>query len=151
MTRKPLASMGLTAARFDLLYAVVGADDDWRGPGIRQSELRRMLGVTAPVVTRMPQALEILGLVRREREDLGDRRQIRVSLTKAGRRRIVRARGVMVRAMRRLVHVAICFGQHRNPEMQWWHTDRLDGYLQRIRDEFGDTAWLRYPWWHPDD
>lgn len=35
--------------------------------------------------------------------------------------------------------------------MQWWHTDRLDTYLLSIRTEFGDTAWLRYRWWHPDD
>ncbi|HTQ45353.1 MAG TPA: MarR family transcriptional regulator, partial [Polyangiaceae bacterium] len=65
MTRKPLASMGLTAARFDLLSALLTARGDRRSWRVQQSDLRKTLGVTAPVVTRMLKALEAIGLVER--------------------------------------------------------------------------------------
>ena len=42
-TRPMVAAFGLTAARFDMLYAIKLAKY-----GIKQSELRRTLGVTAP-------------------------------------------------------------------------------------------------------
>jgi DNA-binding MarR family transcriptional regulator len=87
VTRKQLAEMGLTAARFDLLSVLVKCrPGDLCADGVRQSKIRRMLGVTAPVVTRMVRALVGLGLVRRWREHDGDRRQVRVWLTEAGER-----------------------------------------------------------------
>ena len=151
VTRKPLASMGLTAARFDMLSALLSSGNDGRRL-MWQSELRKLLGVTAPVVTRMVRALERLGLVRRQREDrYGDRRQICVWLTDAGEQCILGARGVMLRAMRKLVYVAICFGQHRDPDKRLVHMDRLEGYLRSLRSTFGDKALLDYPWGHPDD
>ena len=152
MTRKPLLEFGLTAARFDLLSLVLGSvRGDCGLAGVRQSDIRRMLGVTAPVVTRMLRALEGLGLVRRWREDDWDRRQIRVALTEAGERCIVLARKVMMRAVRRLVHVAICFGQHRNADARFRHMETLESYLRCLREQFGDTARLYYAWGHPDD
>ena len=59
--------------RFDMLLAIRGSmhgDDDIGGT--EQCELRRVLGVTAGVVSRMLKALEKLGLVQRARGD--DRR-----------------------------------------------------------------------------
>jgi DNA-binding MarR family transcriptional regulator len=152
VTRKPLASMRLTTARFDLLSAVLTAHTEvWGCRGVRQSALRKRLGVTAPVVTRMLRALESLGLVARAREERGDRRQMRVWLTEVGQRCILEARSVMLRAMRRLVYVAICFGQHRDASKRLRHMDTLEGYLSSLRSQFGDTASLYYPWGHPDD
>ena len=63
--RHALARQGLTAARFDLLYAA----REYRRHGVRQSSLRRALGVSAPTVSRMVASLEALGLLRRERSN----------------------------------------------------------------------------------
>ena len=60
ITRKLLAAFGLTAARFDLLYAVKK-----ERRGILQSALRKVLGVSRATVSRMLASLEELGLVRR--------------------------------------------------------------------------------------
>jgi hypothetical protein len=48
VTRKPLESFGLTAARFDLMFALLQSDLEVRYP-VRQSEMRRRLGVSAPL------------------------------------------------------------------------------------------------------
>lgn len=151
--RKPLHSMGLTAARFDLLSALLSRAEVERTCGIRmyQSELRQKVGVTASVVSRMLQSLELLGLVTRRRPQCGDRRQREVSLTVRGQRCIRDARQMLLRAVGRVVCAAICFGQHRNPDRRLVHLDTLEGYLSALRKDFGDTATLYYPWGHPDD
>jgi DNA-binding MarR family transcriptional regulator len=88
ITRRPLASVGLTAARFDLLYAVRA--HAWPSGVVessvemRQSDIRRALGVTATVVSRMVRSLQRLGVVVRRRESEGDRRQMLVALTATG-------------------------------------------------------------------
>ena len=152
VTRLPLLEFGLTAARFDLLWVVFGSERGNCGlAGVRQSDIRRRLGVTAPVVTRMLRALERLGLVKRWREDGWDRRQIRVALTERGERCIGQARKVMIRAVSRMVRMAICFGRHRNADARFRHMATLESYLSRLRAEFGDTARLYYAWGHPDD
>jgi len=150
VTRKPFASLGLTAARFDMMSAL------WGGPHVgpqrtRQSDLRRTLGVSAPVVSRMVRALEALGWVERRRERCPDRRQVLVRLTAAGEECIRTARGLLLRAVRRLVFEAICFGRHRDWGQRLLHMDRLEGYLKALRDDFGDIATLYYRWGHPDD
>jgi DNA-binding MarR family transcriptional regulator len=151
-TRKRLVEMGLTAARFDLLSVLVSCcRGDLCTPGVRQSEVRRMLGVTAPVVTRMVRALEGLGLVQRWREQCGDRRQVRVGLTEAGERCILEARKVMLPAVKRMVYRAICFGGHRSADARFVHIATLEEYLNGLRRRFRDTAGLYYPWGHPDD
>jgi DNA-binding MarR family transcriptional regulator len=152
VTRKQLVEMGLTAARFDFLSVLVKCrPGEFCADGVRQSEIRRMLGVTAPVVTRMVRALEGLGLVKRWRELDGDRRQVRVWLTEAGERCILEAHEVMLPAVSRVVYRAICFGKHRNGDARFRHMDALESYLSGLRRRFGDTAGLYYPWGHPDD
>ena len=153
VTRKPLQSFGLTAARFDLMYALLLHDPIDRSCGVRmrQSELRRSLGVSASVVSRMLQSLERLGLVARRRPEHGDRRQRQLSLTERGRACIVDAYRALLRAARRLVHEAICFGRHRDPSQQFVHLDTLESYLSAMRRQYGDRATLYYPWGHPDD
>jgi len=152
VTRKQLVEMGLTAARFDLLSVLVKCrHGELCAPGVRQSTIRRMLGVTAPVVTRMVRALEGLGMVKRWREREGDRRQVLVGLTEAGERCILKAREVMLPAVSRMVYRAICFGKHRSSDARFRHMDTLESYLSSLRGRFRDTATLYYPWGHPDD
>jgi DNA-binding MarR family transcriptional regulator len=151
-TRKQLVEMGLTAARFDLLSVLVKRKPGALcAPGVRQSAIRRTLGVTAPVVTRMVRALETLGLVRRWRERNWDRRQVLVALTEAGERCILKAREVMLPAVSTMVLRAICFGKHDIATERFRHMDTLESYLRSLRERFGDSARLYYPWGHPDD
>jgi DNA-binding MarR family transcriptional regulator len=151
-TRKQLVEMGLTAARFDLLAVLVKCRPGaFCAPGVRQSKIRRMLGVTAPVVTRMVRALEVLGLVKRWRERDGDRRQVRVWLTDAGERCILKASEVMLPAVSRMVYRAICFGRHRSADARFRNMETLESYLKSLRGRFGDSAGLYFPWGHPDD
>jgi DNA-binding MarR family transcriptional regulator len=151
VTRKPLASVGLTPARFDMLYALFART----GPGrwhhsIRQSDLRRELGVCPSVVSRMVRKLELLGLVTRARCP-DDRRQIGIAITGRGWGRIYAAKPWLLRSVQRLVLGGICFGQHRDPFERLRHMDSLEAYLGALRREFFDTATLGYPWGHPDD
>jgi DNA-binding MarR family transcriptional regulator len=153
VTRKALGSLGLTAARFDMMCALLRDDGFDPRPSYetRQSDLRRTLGVTAPVVSRMLRALERLGLVARRRRPFGDRRQRWVELTTFGEKSIRKARRMLLRGVQRLVYAAICFGMHRDPSQRLIHMDQLEGYLRVLRHDFGDTARLYYPWGHPDD
>jgi DNA-binding MarR family transcriptional regulator len=92
--RRPLARLGLTAARFDLLYIVLK-----EGGSLLQRELQRALGVAAPTVSRMLASLEELGLVTRSVAE-EDGRQRYVELTEAGRRSVLRT-------ARKLIHSGI--------------------------------------------
>ena len=135
--------------RFDMMYALEGE----RGSihSVRQSDLRRVLGVTAGVVSRMVRALEELGLVTRQRRLREDRRQWWVTLTERGRTVIRTARRMLLRGLRRFVFEVICFGRHKD----WWvrvqSMDQLEGYLDQLRMHLGDRASLDYPWGRPDD
>ena len=84
----------LTAARFDLMHKVRGYP--FR---ILQSELREVLGVSRPVLTRMLKSLVELGWVTRER-GIRDRRTYEIGITEAGRRVIEAAYRGMVESMR---------------------------------------------------
>ncbi|MGH7296586.1 MAG: MarR family winged helix-turn-helix transcriptional regulator [Polyangiaceae bacterium] len=151
-TRKLLAAHGLTAARFDLLYALVGDGPiDGGSQSSYQSTLRTRVGVSAPVVSRMLGALERLGWIRREKERNGDRRQRIVRLTAEGRSRLLAARRVILRSVERLVTAAICFLNPRDPMERLVNMDSLEGYLRVLRRDFGDRATLYFPWGHPDD
>ena len=63
ISRTMLARIGLTAARFDLLYAL-NTSNKRNGRGIRQATLRRVLGVGRTTVSRMLASLEQLPLTR---------------------------------------------------------------------------------------
>ncbi len=153
VTRKALASFGLTAARFDMMSAILEEDKEgeWDEdlPEIPQSGLREALGVSAPVVTRMLQSLEELQLVERTR-CVVDRRARIVRLTTRGKACIRAARQALLRAVQRLVYDAIC-GNRRDPVQRFFQMDRLEWLLDGLRSEFGDVATLYYRWGHPDD
>ena len=147
--RDPLAKMGLTAARFDLLFALKTAPKH-RMP---QRRLQATLGVCRATVSRMLGSLEDLGLVKRTVIE-SDRRRKRVELTKKGLRRIGFAYRQLSRSGWAQLALDTALGD-------WWDQDacrerasQLLDTLGDIRDGFGDVADLEYPWmdfdpWHP--
>ena len=143
------------AVRYALRRATAGALSKLSGEEdsieLRQSDLRRILGVTATVVSRMVRALERLGLVARRRETDGDRRQIQATLTKRGLETVKRACRLLIRGVRRIVYEAICYGHHLDPHARFVAMETLDSYLRALRKRFRDTATLYYRWGHPDD
>jgi DNA-binding MarR family transcriptional regulator len=163
VTRCMLARIGLTAARFDMLYAL--PHGGFRaGKGMRQSLLRRRLGVSRPTVSRMLASLEELGLVTRK-PDENDRRQVFVALTLAGRRLLRRAKRTFIESGYIQLAVDTALGAessggtsgNRWRTNRWYddshclvETDRLEGILGKVRYAFGDFATLHYRW-HPDD
>jgi DNA-binding MarR family transcriptional regulator len=158
VTRRMLSRLGLTAARFDMLYALPHRARH-AGKGMRQSALRRQLGVSRPTVSRMLVSLEELGLVVRKRDSI-DRRQLFVALTEAGRTLIREAVQVFIRSgyVQLAVDTALCAEAGCPATRSCWYDeaqcliemDTLDGMLSKVRREFGDFARLHYPW-HPDD
>jgi DNA-binding MarR family transcriptional regulator len=149
-----LANMGLTAARFDLLYAVRG-----RRRGMPQSVLQRVLGVSRATVSRMLASLEALGLVKRT-VDPADRRRKRVELTDLGRQRIDFAHKQLTRSGWAQLAIDSALGAEGQAE-RWWSgpvfktMSHLDGMLSALRRAFYDTGSLEYPWepkaWYVED
>ncbi len=145
ITREVLATLGLTAARFDLLYAVKK-----ERRGIIQSALRKVLGVSRATVSRMLASLEELGLVRRTIAKQ-DRRQKLVELTTKGWWRISRAH----RHFTRSGWAQLAIDSALASEYAAFHwcdenaclaaTATLHVMLGRIRMGFGDVATLDYP------
>ena len=145
VTRRPLRVIGLTAARFDMLYAL------WREGicclSLTQRELRERLGVSSPVISRMLRSLEELGWVVRRRPQYGDGRTREISLTADGRKTIEDAHRALRRAAMRAMSEALSFGRPRNA---FWNMCMFEGYLDGVRKDFFDRARLHYAW-HPDD
>ena len=150
ITRSALAAMGLTAARFDMLYAVMTS-----GEGLAQSALRKLLGVSRATVSRMLASLEELGLVMRKAHPC-DRRQRFVALTAEGRSRITSAHRQFTRSgwAQLAVDSALCdrYANHLwCDEAECFHRmGSLEAPLNRIRRAFHDRATLDYPW-SPED
>jgi DNA-binding MarR family transcriptional regulator len=134
---------GFTPARFDMLYAI-----QTHGPyGLRQSQLRSLLGVTAPTVSRMLRSLEELGLLVRRRCSTDARQRI-VLLTHEGAR-------IFDRAVHATIGLGLVdFGVNCIVAKKWWspftEIDTLASTLAHMRDELFDKAELFYLW-HPDD
>ncbi len=139
LTRRALAAMGLTAARYDLLDALYRL-------GTRtvhlQSHLRRGLGVARSTISRMMRSLEQLGLVTRRR----DGRDMVVELTPEGRRRVRRAFYglVLVGHVELALDGALAPGERRWPAARACARARrhLEALCMRIRLGFGDEATL---------
>jgi DNA-binding MarR family transcriptional regulator len=149
VTRRTLATLGLTAARFDMLFIL-------QRPGgpFAQRDLHRKLGVTPPVVSRMLKSLRDLGLVWRARRPC-DRREWNVSLTSRGRFAIRRAIDVFLRSGRakRLVERGLCPELSPGPEREdaaFLQMCDLEALLNNLRKGFRAGGTLYYAW-HPDD
>ena len=156
VTRPLLQSVapGMTAARFDMMFAIAGghyqASSFHKSVRLLQSQLRKMLGVSAPVVSRMLRSLEELGWVRRE-PPRGDRRQRLLELTDEGLACIRAAFKLAHRFAKRLVYRALCYNEYRNRDARHRAMDKMEGRLRALRAYCGDTATLWYWWPSPDD
>jgi DNA-binding MarR family transcriptional regulator len=146
VTRAALKRMGLTAARFDLLYAAKRAGR----LGLLQSRLRRLLGVGRTTVSRMLASLEQLGLLTRRVTWL-DRRTRLVELTPRGRATITAAHRAFTRSGWAQLAVDSALGTQG--QFRWYRegdciqaTALFDGLLRHYREAFLDRATLRYPW-----
>ena len=148
-TRHSLAAFGLTAARFDLLYALRPRDLHY---AVAQKDLRRTLGVNRTTVSRMLASLEALGLVTRERPIYGDHRTRLVRLTDAGRSRIRRAIARLIDSglAQLTVDCAIAGDRWLDGFACLYEGDLFESFLRRTRAAFRDRATLYYPW-QPDD
>ena len=148
VTRRPLLLWpGLTAARFDLLSAFL--EGEYRRPScieLRQSELRRALGVCASVVSRMVRALRERGWIARRR-DSEDRRTWTLLLTPSGEEVIRGARRLLLRAVERIVNDAVDLPWCRGRNHRFSALDSCTYYLDTLRHRFADRATLEYPWW----
>jgi DNA-binding MarR family transcriptional regulator len=139
--RHAFASMGLTAARFDLLFAVHAHN----GRRMPQRELQRMLGVCRATVSRMLASLENLGLVRRTASGR-DRRRKLVELTKEGRKRVRRVIRRLIRnGMARLaLYTALGANEKRcawfDGDACWNIATELQETLLDLRRTFGDSG-----------
>ena len=138
----------LTAARFDMMRAVQAHPLSF----ILQSQLRHVLGVCRPVVTRMLKSLVELGWLTRKRSVI-DRRTYDVRLTEEGAKMIEFAHYRFVRSMRarRWVHQAL-LGMDRWPNKRaaFAAVEALERWLNRLRTEWMAGGTLVYPW-HPED
>jgi DNA-binding MarR family transcriptional regulator len=146
VTRRALARLGLTAARFDLLHVV------WKGGTMMtQRELRKALGVSGPTVSRMLGSLEELGLVERDVSDL-DRRERYVTLTTTGRRSVRKAAQLLVCTgmVQLAVDSALAEDQWHNPTACETANEECDRMLGRVRRAFGDVATFVYPFSNDD-
>lgn len=147
IARSTFRLLGLTAARFDMLYAIRLKSR----LGILQSALRRTLGVSSPTTSRMLASLEELGLVRRIRV-AGDGRQRLVALTDAGRASIERASWMMIRTGQAQLAVDSALSPEHwyDVELCFSAVEALESFLSTLRLVYGDAADLYYRW-HPDD
>jgi DNA-binding MarR family transcriptional regulator len=145
ITREPLREIGLTPARFDLLYAV----KKWRH-GVLQSVLRKVLGVCRATVSKMLLSLEKRGLVKRSVYP-HDRRHRLVELTPPGRESICGAqRDFMDDGWAELAFASAIgstglyrwYSEESCLEAKAWLLARLDA----LRKGFRDFASLEYPW-----
>jgi DNA-binding MarR family transcriptional regulator len=146
LTRNALKRIGLTAARFDLLFAAKSAGRF----GLLQSRLRRLLGVSRTTVSRMLASLEQLGFLTR-RVTCSDRRTRLVELTPRGRATMTLAHRMFTRSG--WAQLAIDSALGTEGQFRWYRegdgiasTALFDCLLRYVRDAFGDRATLRYPW-----
>ena len=141
--RHPLACYELTSARFDLMLAIYRT----HMRRMLQSDVRRMLGVTAPTVSRMVKSLVKLGFLRQDR-DVDDGRERMLVITRRGMERIRAAvEDFIKRATIDFVISCVFGGAER-----FWDVAlvngavcRLHGLLLQIRDAFRDSAGPLYP------
>lgn len=132
VSRSALLPFGLTPARFDLLCAVLKMQD------ISQVDLARILGVSAPTVSRMVQSLASLDLV--EKGWAYDHRIRTVSLTTKGLNVLNRAlRSVAGSGFADLAERIATSWSHSGRRVET-HARRVLRHLRWIRYAFGDTA-----------
>jgi len=133
--------VGITPARFDMLHAI-GHDGNRS-----QSYLNRLLGVSAPTVSRMLKSLRELDLIETRRGFM-DRRERFHSLT-------ARGLAILRRIGRKFIHNGfvdrlVARVLTRRPRFPIPEMEEFEMFLRRMRQKLGDRAELHY-YYHPDD
>ena len=143
--RRALAQLGLTAARFDLLYIVL------KERNVLQRDLQRALGVAAPTVSRMLGSLEELGLVVRGIDEDDCRRRY-VDLTKEGRRSVIRAARALIHSglVDLTIDTALSPVFHDRVACQKAREECLRP-LRLLRYAYRDVATSEYPYIHGEE
>ncbi len=149
LTSYMLAGVGLTPARFDMMFALRGRH------GAAQRHLQRLLGVTRATVSKMLTSLQKLGFIARTIHP-HDRRRKMVKLTGAGRIRFLQANMALRRSGWAQLAVESALGDGRlkyhsyDAESCQLATSDADGILSAFRRNYGDRATLVFPW-GPED
>jgi DNA-binding MarR family transcriptional regulator len=152
VTRKTLRAIapGMTAARYDMMYVI--AREPTRhsmfkafGMAVTQSAVRKQLGVSAPVVSRMVRSLVARGWVRQSRVD-GDRRQRFLVLTEEGIAALLAAFQQAGRFAKRLVIRTFCGQRDRHWAARSQAMEHAEGFFSRLRTACGDRARVGYSW-----
>jgi len=144
-SRRVLGELGLTPARFDLLFTIA----DGR-VARTQSALRKALGVARATISEMLSTLERVGLVARGRS-LVDGRTRTVKLTTKGRELVQRASDAYLRSGH-VTFVVDAVLADSNPERNGFVArEAFDGWCSRFRSAFGDFAIRDLFLWHPDE
>jgi DNA-binding MarR family transcriptional regulator len=154
--RAEFKSRGLTAARFDLLFALTDEGKPL-DTFVFQSTLWRVLGVTRATVSRMAISLEELGLIRRVRSE-EDKRQLEVRLTPLGAQRFQVAFDEIVKGGVALAAPDLAF-EWEPPTVRQkscWdnfmaNSETFESLLMDVRVPCRDYATLVYRWYEFPD
>lgn len=147
--RPLIADFGLTPARFDMMKTIAHGGTD----SILQSSIRRVLGVSAPTVSRMLKSLEGLGFVVRTPAGF-DKRERHVALTEEGRRRFDAAASELI--VSGAMDISFAGALTRTPDWldRQEHATQVLDRLDAIREGFRDGAEIylyRISRWFCDD
>jgi DNA-binding MarR family transcriptional regulator len=138
ITRPWFRHFSLTPARFDMLYAIQHRGRDC----MLQSEIRRILGVTAPTVSRMLDSLVDLGFVVRTPDPL-DRRERIIVITSQGWAILRRAiRETIPRMAQHVVDCAFVLAWTPLRNLVSADLGLLERIFARGREQLLDTATL---------
>jgi DNA-binding MarR family transcriptional regulator len=133
-----VGGIGLTAARFDVLYLVDSGV-------VSQAALRAKLGIARSTMSRMVRRLVELGLVERERCG----RTWAVSLTREGLRRIRRGiREAVASGLAQMAYESIFETQGWAARLRVWD---LEDAVLAVARRFGDTSEQFYLSDHPEE
>jgi DNA-binding MarR family transcriptional regulator len=139
ITRQLLRGIVLTPARFDMMRIIAMHGEH----GVLQAKIRDLLGVSAPTVSVMLRALELLGFVKRSRF-VRDARHLLVKITEVGKEQVGYAIDRLIKSgvADELAGNALS----RDPEVGAAEVERVRGYLRRIRQNYADPAPFEDPW-----
>jgi DNA-binding MarR family transcriptional regulator len=152
VTRKTLRAIapGMTAARYDMMFFIAGEPTRQSmfkafRMAVTQSAVRKQLGVSAPVVSRMVRSLVARGWVRQSRGDF-DKRQRTLELTDEGVGALLAAFRQAGRLAKRLVIRTFCGERDRHWAARSEAMQNADSSFSQLRTACGDTARAGYSW-----
>jgi DNA-binding MarR family transcriptional regulator len=138
LQRRLLGPLGITPARYDLLFVIFQHHVHRRSPWMFQSRIRKELGVAASTVSEMTKSMQALGLVTRKRQRFGDRRQVIITLTK-------RAFAVLRRVRKQVIEPGILWLALFTALTSVEQMGSVEFYANRFRQGMKDPALFQFP------